>query len=118
MKKKVKIISICLAVVLLIGSVMLVSYAKFNTVNFLASAKGVITISNTDTETVIIKDSPKVIIAKPDNDLLDEYMSAIGYEEVEDERLGAIRVYSNGKEKQHILYSVNKYYSVWKWQNG
>ncbi len=116
MKKRITIISICLAVVLLIGSAMLVSYSKFNTVNFLASAKGVITISNTDTETVIIKDNPKVIIAKPNNDLLDEYMSSHGYEEIEDEQLGAIRVYSNGIEKHHILFSVNKYYSVWKWQ--
>lgn len=116
MKKKITIISICIAVVLLIGSAILVSYAKFNTVNFIASAKGVIRITSTDTKTVIIKESPKVIIAKPNNDLLDEYMSSIGYEEVEDERLGAVRVYSNGKEKQHILFSVNGYYSVWKWQ--
>ncbi len=116
MKKKITIISICIAVVLLIGSAMIVSYTKFNAVNFLASAKGILTISTADTETVIIRDNPRVIIAKPDNDLLDEYMTSHGYEEIEDEQLGAIRVYSNGREKHHILYSVNKYYSVWKWQ--
>ncbi len=115
-KKKIIIISICAAVVLLIGTAMLVSYAKFNTVNFLAAGKGIITISTMGEDTVIVNNHPRVIIAKPDNDLLDEYMTSHGYEEVEDEQLGAIRVYSNGREKHHILYSVNKYYSVWKWQ--
>lgn len=47
-KRTIIIICICLAVVLLIGSALLVSYDKFGTVNVFSSVTGYLRVRNTD----------------------------------------------------------------------
>lgn len=117
MKKKIIIIvSVCLAVALLIGSALLVSYDKFGTVNVFSSFSGYLRVMNTDAQAVVIQDNPQIMIAEPDADLLDRHMEALGYERVDEKQLGALCVFSNGSDEQHIMYSQNKYYSLWEWQ--
>lgn len=117
MKKKIIItISVCLAVVLLIGSALLISYNKFGTINIFSAASGYFRVVNTNAQAVTIQEEPQIIIADPDASLLDRHMEALGYVRVEDKQMGALCVFSNGTDEQHIMYSQNKYYSLWEWQ--
>jgi hypothetical protein len=43
-------------------------------------------------------------------------MESHGFTEIKDEQMGAIRVFTNGEQKEWIWYSINKYYSKWRWQ--
>lgn len=117
MKKRTIItISVCLAVLLLIGTALFVSYDKFGTVNVFSSVSGVLRVMNTDAQAATIQESPQIMIAEPDAELLDRHMEALGYERVDEKQLGALIVFSNGTDEQRIMYSQNKYYSLWKWQ--
>lgn len=116
MKKKIIIISVCFAVALFIGSALLISYDKFGTVNVFSSVAGYLSVMNTDAQAVVIQDNPQIIIAEPDADLLDRHMETLGYERAEEKQLGGLHVFSNGNDEQCIMYSQNKYYSLWEWQ--
>lgn len=117
MKKRTIItICICLAVVLLIGSALLVSYDKFGTVNVFSSVAGYLRVRNTDAQAVVIQEDPQIMIADPDADLLDRHMETLGYKRVDEKQLGSLCVFSNGTDEQHVMYSQNKYYSLWEWQ--
>lgn len=115
-KKKIIIISVCLVIALLIGSVMLISYNKFGTINVFSAANGVIQVMYTNAQSVRIQEYPQIIIAEPNAELLDIYMDSLGYTRVEDNQLGELCVFSNGSQEQHIMYSQNEYYSLWEWQ--
>lgn len=117
MKKRTIIIScICLAVVLLISSALLVSYDKFGTANVFSSVAGYLRVRNTNAQAVVIQEDPQIMIADPDADLLDRHMETLGYERVDEKQLGGLCVFSNGNDEQRIMYSQNKYYSLWEWQ--
>ena len=117
MKKRTIItVCICLAVVLLIGSALLISYDKFGTANVFSSVAGYLRVRNTNAQAVVIQEDPQIMIADPDADLLDRHMETLGYERVNEKQLGGLLVYSNGADEQRIMYSQNKYYSLWKWQ--
>lgn len=65
---------------------------------------------------VEIQRSPKVILAQPSDTLFVEYMESRGFTEIEEERLGALRVFTNGEEKEAIMYSQNAYFAKWVWE--
>lgn len=115
-KRTTKIIFVCFAVVLLIGSALLISYNKFGTVNVISSVSGYLSVMHTDAQAATIQDNPRIMIAEPDAELLDRHMETLGYERVDEKQLGALCVFSNGKDEQCIMYSQNSHYSLWKWQ--
>lgn len=115
-KRNIIIICVCLAVVLLIGSAIWVSCDKFGTPNVFSSVSGFLRVMNTDVQAISIQESPQIMIAEPDAELLDRHMEALGYERVDEKQLGTMIVFSNGTDEQRIMYSQNKYYSLWKWQ--
>ena len=115
-KRTIVTICICLAVVLLIGSVLLISYDKFGSVNVFSSFGAYLRVVNTDAQAIVIQENPQIMIADPDMELLDRHMDTLGYERVNEKQLGGLLVYSNGADEQRIMYSQNKYYSLWKWQ--
>ncbi len=43
-------------------------------------------------------------------------MESRGFHSVPKEQMGAMLVYSNGNEKEYVVFSTNKYYSKWEWQ--
>lgn len=119
MKKKT-VISICVVVTLLITGTI-ISIIKFSTFNPISSLCGIMKISITDKEYTVIQNKPwKVIISKPNNNdryaqlMLDEYMSERGFEITD--RYGSHITYSNDIVTEKVHFSVNKYYSVWKWE--
>ena len=118
-----------LLIVVLLGSCF-VSYLKFDTANPFAAAGGFIQITVAGKDYVEIQHAPQVILAQPSNALfieicLDtknkvdqfiEYMESRGFTENAEENLGGLRVFTNGEEKEWILYSQNAYFSKWTWQ--
>lgn len=107
--------TVSLLTVALLGSCF-VSYLTFDTANPLSAVSGLIQITFTDTAYVEIKHSPKVVLAQPGEAVLIEYMESRGFTELEGERLGALRLFTDGEEKECIMYSVNGYYSKWIWE--
>lgn len=106
---------IVLLIVALLGS-CLVSYLKFDTANPLSAASGFIQITVLDKDYVEIQSYPKVILAQPNDALFIEYMENRGFMEIEEERLGGIRVFTNGDANEWIMYSQNSYFAKWTWR--
>lgn len=116
MKKHIKkVIIITVLFLALFGISILISLEKFNVENPFSVAIGLYKITFTDTEYVEIQEYPKVIIAKPDNagDLLYKYMEEKGY--IESDRFGAIIEFTQAESMNLVEFSVNGYYSLWKW---
>lgn len=101
--------------VILLGSCFL-SYATFHTANPFSAASGYFQIAVLDREYAEIQAAPKVIIAQPNGEIFTDYMQSRGFTELEEEQLGAIRVFTNGEDKEWVWYSINRYYSKWCWQ--
>lgn len=104
-----------LLIVVLLGSCF-VSYLKFDTANPFSAVSGFIQITVADKDYVEIQRSPKVILAQPSDALFLEYMESRGFTEIEEERLGGLRVFTNGEEKEAIMYSQNAYFAKWSWE--
>lgn len=104
-----------LLIVVLLGACF-VSYLKFDTANPLSAASGFIQITVLDKDYVEIQGYPKVILAQPNDALFIEYMENRGFMEIEEERLGGIRVFTNGDANEWIMYSQNSYFAKWTWR--
>lgn len=115
--RRIVIVALIYTIILtvLFGSCF-ISYATFHTANPFSVASGYFQITVLDKEYVEIQESPKVVIAQPKGELFINYMESRGFTEIEEEQMGAIRVFTNGKEKEWIWYSVNGYYAKWRWQ--
>lgn len=78
----------------------------------------------TNKEYTVVQNIPNRVIfsktgdtsSKTGGQYLDEYMKSRGFYILPEEQLGAMLVYSNGTEKENILFSTNMYYSKWEWQ--
>ena len=122
--KKNKVRTHRIIIVTLISSILItativssfISYATFNTINPFSAASGFFQITVLDMEYVKIQESPKVILAQPNDEVFINYMESHGFTEIKDEQMGAIWVFTNGEQKEWIWYSINKYYSKWRWQ--
>lgn len=116
MNKKLKIAIIAVAALLILNACLcFVSYIKFKTPNYIRSATGAIHIISGG-DFAEISENPKIVLTKPGNIKIDEYLTNNGYEIIKEEQMG--RMYSLRKdgEKQHALISVNSYYSKIIWQ--
>ena len=101
--------------IIILGSCF-ISYATFNTLNPFSVASGYFQISVLDKEYVEIQASPKVVLAQPNGEVFIDYMDSRGFTELEEAQMGAIRVFTNGEEKEWVWYSINENYSKWRWQ--
>ena len=123
MKRKGIIITmvICCAILL---SATIFSIIKFRVWNPFSSCFGMLEILFTNKEYTIVQNIPKKVAFsktadtsnKSGGQYLDEYMESRGFHSVPEEQMGAMLVYSNGNEKEHVVFSTNKYYSKWEWQ--
>lgn len=122
MKRKGIIIIVATGVVILLSATIF-SIAKFNVWNPFSSCFGMLEILFTDKEYTVVQNIPNRVIFSKTGDTsdktsgqyLDEYMESRGFYFVPEEQMGGMLVYSNGIEKEHILFSANKYYSKWEW---
>ena len=112
---------ICCAILL---SATIFSIVKFSVWNPFSSCFGMLEILFTNKEYTIVQNNPNRVAFSKTADTsnksarqyLDEYMKSRGFYFVPEEQMGAMLVYSNGNEKEHVVFSTNKYYSKWKWQ--
>ena len=123
MKRKGIIIIIAIGSVILLSATIF-SILKFSVWNPFSSCFGMLEILFTDKEYTIVQNKPNRVAFsktadtsnKSGGQFLNEYMENRGFYYVPEEQMGGMLVYSNGSEKEYILYSTNKYYSKWKWQ--
>lgn len=117
-RKKRIVVAAFVAVLLIVAFLgsCFVSYLKFDTANPFSAVSGFIQITVADKDYVEIQRSPKVILAQPSDALFLEYMESRGFTEIEEERLGGLRVFTNGEEKEAIMYSQNAYFAKWSWE--
>lgn len=122
MKRKGIIIISVMCIVMLFGATIF-SIAKFNVWNPFSSCFGMLEILFTDKEYTIVQNTPNRVVFSKTADTsnkssgryLDEYMEGRGFKFVPEEQMGGMLIYSNGSEKEYILFSTNKYYSKWEW---
>lgn len=119
-KKRSRIIVIAtivsaLLIIAFMGSCA-VSYVTFDTTDPFTASSGLIRIRIFGEEYVEIQETPKVILAKPNRDVLIEYMAARGFTEMKDEQMGSIMVFRNGDETQRVQYYQNRWCSKWIWK--
>lgn len=118
-KRSRRILAAVLAAALLIIAVLagcLISYVTFGAGNPFSAAGGLFQITVLDKEYAQIQGSPRVVLAQPKAELLEEYMEARGFTELKDEQMGAIRVFTNGAEKELVWYRQNRHCLVWRWE--
>ena len=123
MKRKGIIITIIMCILILVSATIF-SIAKFNVWNPFSSCFGMLEILFTDKEYTIVQNNPNRVgfsktadtSNKSGGQYLDEYMENRGFYFISEEQMGGMLVYSNGSEKEYILFSTNKYYSKWEWQ--
>lgn len=111
----ITIIVVAVLIIALLGSSLL-SYVTFNVGNPFSASIGYFQITVLDKDYVEISEEPKVMLAQPNMNILINYMKSRGFTEVEDEQMGAIRVFTNGEQKECVHYSMNKYCSKWYWE--
>lgn len=123
MKRKRIIIIIAIGIVILLSATIF-SILKFSVWNPFSSCFEMLEILFTDKEYTIVQNNPNRVVFsktadtsnKSGGQFLDEYMANRGFHFVPEEQMGGMLVYSNGSEKEYILFSTNKYYSKWEWQ--
>ena len=111
----ITIIVVAVLIIALLGSSLL-SYVTFNVGNPFSASIGYFQVTVLDKDYVEISEEPKVMLAQPNMNILINYMKSRGFTEVEDEQMGAIRVFTNGEQKEYVHYSMNKYCSKWYWE--
>lgn len=142
--RKIKAIRISLTVFVLVTvlSIPMLCFSanNFNTVNFVSSGIGVISVVYTNAEYVEIQSSPRVILAKPDNaeEIFVSIIESEGYTFISDDSTdnqnmgyniqntfmadkptkdteGTFIIEKNGK-KEYVSWTSNSYYSKFVWQ--
>lgn len=111
--------SIVTAILFLTVSLGFVSYAKLGTFNFPKAAIAFISISTGNAEYVEIgSEQNKVILATPNDSwsVFENYLAENGYNILEEEHLGSLIVVEKDGGKEHIFFSVNRYFSTWQWK--
>ena len=119
-KKRIKLIIIIVCSILALGmlSMSTLSFVKFGTFNYPKATMALFSIFNGNDKYVEIKSDPnKIIIATPDNamQVFEKYVTDSGYTVMEDEQLGALIIVSQENKRQTVVFSLNKYYSLWRW---
>ena len=116
--KKIKFILgilIILVVVVVIGT--FISISKFGVINPFQTAIGLTQIMFTETNYMQIQDKPRVIVSKSNNayNLFLDTMKSEGYTYLEDEQMGSMFVFEKNGVREEVFFSVNAYFSKWKW---
>lgn len=121
MKKKIfGVLIVVIILILILGTAY--SYGKFGVVNPFMTAYSLIKVIIGGDKYVVVQQEPhRVIFSKGDSilnskELLDIYMQDRGFHEVAREQMGSEHVYTNGSQKERILYTVNDRYSEWEWE--
>ena len=110
MKKKIFFIFIVLFIILFVGATIF-SISHFKVFNPVSSCFGMLQILFTEKEYIQVQKYPyKVVFSKPQ--AFENYMVEQGFNELKEEQLGSIRVFSNGDKKEIVSTRTNAYYTI------
>ena len=115
-RRRITIIVVAMLFVFLFSSFF--SYVQFGVVNPVRSGVGVLQILVTDKAYVEINNQPKVVLAQPEDNPWDFFLSVMkqdGYIYLEEERMGSMCVFEKDGNKEYIMFHVNGYYAQWTW---
>lgn len=115
MDKKKKVIAVFLLLIVILSLGSFISYSKFTVLNPLSTTNGLFQIIFTEKEYIEIQKYPKVIVAKPSASLR-TYMGDKGFQEDKENQMGALHRFHNNDSAQYVIYSSNKYFAKWIWQ--
>lgn len=117
-RKKLTVAFSVILCVCLVALAMLVSFAKFDSVNLPKIIYAVAAVSSGNEDYVVIRgNTKKVIIADPnDPDSFYKYLEANGYVELEEERMGSMRAIEKDGVTEYVDVTGNGYYRLWIWQ--
>lgn len=116
-----KIIIITVISIILCATIF--SFLKFSVWNPFYACFGMIEILFTDKNYTVVQNFPYRVVfsktsetsSKSAGQYMDEYMASRSFYNLPDEQMGAETVYTNGVEKESIIFSANRYYSKWVW---
>ena len=113
--RKILITTIVVAILIiaLLGS-SLISYVTFDVANPFSAAIVFFQITILDKDYVEISESPKVVLAQPNMDILTDYMESRGFTVID--QMGSMLIYSNGDKTEMVFFSTNRYCSKWIWE--
>ena len=95
---------------------MALSYSIGGVTNPIRSLSSLFLILTDKSTFAVISEDPKVMLAQPNEAIFIDYMEGLGFTEIEEERLGSIRVFTNGEAEEIIIYKQNRFFSQWKWE--
>ncbi len=115
MVKKKIIIGVFIILIAIIGIGSFVSFSKFGVFNLFSTANGLLQVMFTEKEYIKIQKYPKVIVSKP-NASLQDFMQNEGFQEDVENQMGALHIFQSNDVTHYVLFSTNKYFSKWRWQ--
>ena len=95
---------------------MAISYAIIGVMNPFRGLSGLLYILSDKSPCAVISEDPKIVLAQPDERIFIDYMEGLGFTEIEEKRLGSIRVFTNGEAEESVVYRQNRFFSQWKWE--
>lgn len=89
---------------------------KYKTCNAFIVADAITKVTWTDTDYVVLRENPRVIIGKNDFSFRN-YQLERGYMRIQARANGTFLIYSNGEHEEYIEYTKGNNYSTWMWKN-
>ncbi len=115
--KKFLIPTLIIIFIILFFGATIFSIYKFEVFNPISSCFGMLQILFTDKEYTVVQRIPyKVVFAKPGS--FEKYINKQGFYEIEEERMGADFIYSDGNKKERVYRRINAYYAIGIWDNN
>ena len=108
--------ALALMLVMLLGSVF--GAAKLGVACPLRTALGIVRVVGLEKAHVTVRRAPRVMVARAGDalDALISFQALRGYTQLPAEQMGGGLLFSNGSETEQVSFSVNRYYSIWQWQ--
>ena len=115
---RVKAVAAALAMllVMLLGSMF--GFSKLGVSCPLRTAVGVVRVVGLEKAHVTVRRSPRVVVARAGDalDALISFQALRGFTHLPDEQMDGGLLFSNGQTTELVSFSVNRWYSVWQWQ--
>ena len=88
---------------------MAFSYTIIGVINPFRGLSGLLCILSDKSPYTVISEDPKIVLSQPDELTFIDYMDGLGFAEIEERRLGSIRVFTNGEAEERVVYRQNRF---------
>ncbi|MBQ9959844.1 MAG: hypothetical protein IJP01_05760 [Oscillospiraceae bacterium] len=120
MENKGKVKAVASALALLLGMVLggIFGAARLGVSCPLRTAAAIVRVVAFEKPTHLARRAPRVVVARSADamEALISYQALRGFTHLPDEQMGSLLTFSNGSAREQVSVSVNRYYSIWEWQ--